>query len=75
MAPVVAEIALEYKDTFIVAKMNALNNPKTSQKYQVRGHPTYLVFQDGELVERFVRETPKDVFVQKVLNAIDVEEN
>ena len=75
MAPVVAEIALEYKDTFIVAKMNALNNPKTSQKYQVRGHPTYLVFQDGELVERFVRETPKDEFVQNVLNAIDVEEN
>ena len=75
MAPVVAEIALEYKDTFIVAKLNAINNPKTSQKYQVRGHPTYLVFQDGELVERFVRETPKDVFVQKVLNAIDVEGN
>ena len=75
MAPVVAEIALEYKDTFIVAKLNAIDNPKTSQKYQVRGHPTYLVFQDGELVERFVRETPKDVFVQKVLNAIDVEGN
>ncbi len=75
MAPVVAEIALEYKDTFIVAKLNAIDNPKTSQKYQVRGHPTYLVFQDGELVERFVRETPKDVFVQNVLNAIDVEGN
>ena len=75
MAPVVAEIALEYKDTFIVAKLNAIKNQKTSQKYQVKGHPTYLVFQDGELVERFVRETPKDVFVQKVLNAIDVEEN
>ena len=75
MAPVVAEIALENKDTFIVAKLNAINNPEISQKYQVRGHPTYLVFQDGELVERFGGQTPKDEFVQNVLNAIDVEEN
>ena len=75
MAPVVAEIALENKDTFIVAKLNAINNPKTSQKYQVRGHPTYLVFQDGELVGRFGGRTPKAEFVQNVLTVIDVEEN
>ena len=75
MAPVVAEIALENKDTFIVAKLNAINNPKTSQKYQVRGHPTYLVFQDGELVGRFGGQTPKGEFVQNVLNVIDVGEN
>ena len=75
MAPVVAEIALEYKDTFIVAKMNAINNRKTSQKYQVRGHPSYLVFQDGALVKRFGGQTPKAEFVRNVLNAIDVEGN
>ena len=75
MAPVVAEIALEHKDTFIVAKLNAINNPETSLKYLVRGHPTYLVFQDGKLVKRFGGQTPKAEFVQNVLNAIDVEEN
>ena len=75
MEPVVSEIALEYKDTFIVAKMNAIKNQKTSGKYQVRGHPSYLVFQDGALVKRFGGQTPKDVFVQNVLNAIDVEGN
>ena len=75
MAPVVAEIALEHKDTFIVAKLDAINNQETSGKYQVRGHPTYLVFQDGALVERFGGETPKAKFVQNVLNAIDVEDN
>ena len=75
MAPVVAEIALEHKDTFIVAKLNAINNPETSRKYLVRGHPTYLVFQGGELVKRFGGQTPKAEFVQEVLNAIDVEEN
>ena len=75
MAPVVAEIALEYKDTFIVVKLNAITNVQTSGKYQVRGHPSYLVFQDGELVKRFGGHTLKAEFVQNVLNAIDVEEN
>ena len=75
METVVAEIALENKDTFIVAKLDAIKNSNTSGKYGVRGHPTYLVFQNGELVKRFGGQTPKNEFVQNVLNAIDVEEN
>ena len=75
MAPVVAEIALAYKDTFIVAKLNAINNPETSRKYQVRGHPTYIVFQNGKDLGRFGGETPKAEFVQNVLNVIGVEDN
>ena len=80
MAPVVAEIALAYKDTFIVAKLDAINNPKTSQKYQVRGHPTYLVFQDGEFKRLNFKvgvgfEKNKKSLLEKILNAIDVEEN
>ena len=75
MVPVVAEIALENKDTFVVAKLNNDKNRETIQKYGIRVQPIYLVFQDGEVVGRFVGETPKAAFVQKVLNAIDVEEN
>ena len=77
MAPVVAEIALEHKNTFIVAKLNSFDNPTTSEKYQLHrvGHPAYLVFQDGEEVGRFRGQTPKAEFVQNVLNAIDVAEN
>ena len=71
MVPVVAEIALENKDTFIVAKLNSGNNPETVQKYRLIGHPTYIIFQDGEVVGRFGGETPKAEFVQNVLNAID----
>ena len=76
MAPVVAEIALENKDTFAVAKLNTGNNPKTIQKYQEgRIHPTYIVFQDGKFVERFRGVTPKDELLQKIRSVIDVAEN
>ena len=73
MAPVVAKIASEKKDTFVVARLNNDKNPNTIRKYLVRGQPVYIVFQDGEIVGRFAREMPKDQLVQKILSAIDIE--
>ena len=76
MVPVVAEIALEYKDKFVVAKLDIDESRQTAQKYDaIRVRPTFIVFQDGEIVERFRGVTPKAEFIQKVLNAIDVEDN
>ena len=78
MAPVVAEIALENKNTFIVAKLNSLENPKTSEKYQLHrvGHPTYLVFQDGkEAGQRFRGVKTKAKLLAEILSVIDVAEN
>ena len=76
MVPVVAEIALENKDKFVVAKLDIDESPQTARKYDaIRIRPTFIVFQDGEIVERFRGVTPKAEFVQKVLDAIDLEEN
>jgi thioredoxin-like negative regulator of GroEL len=71
MVTVVAEAALENRNTFAVAKMNIAQSRQTHQKYRVIGHPTYIVFQDGETVGRFSRPMPKNQFVQKILNAIN----
>lgn len=74
MVPVVAEIALENKDKFVVAKLDIDESPQKAQEYNaIRVRPTFVVFQDGEMVERFRGVTPKAEFVQKVLDAIDVE--
>lgn len=77
MAPVVADIALDEKDTFVVARLNNDENGETIRKYLVRGQPVYIVFQDGKIADhgRFAGVTPKEQFVQKVLNAIDIEGN
>ncbi len=78
MAPVVAEIAFEQRNTFAIAKLDREENNKIAQRYGIRIQPIYLVFQDGKLVEphpRLLGKIPKDDFVQKVLNAINIEEN
>ena len=74
MVPVVADIALEYKDKFVVAKLDIDESPQTAKKYNaLRIRPTFIVFQDGEIVESFRGVTPKAEFVKKVLDAIDAE--
>ena len=75
MVPVVAEVALEYRNTFAVARLNNDENRETIQKYQIRGQPIYLVFQDGKIVGRFGGAMPKDQFAQKILSALNIEGN
>lgn len=72
MAPVVAEIALENRNTFAVAKMNVAQSRQTTGKYQVRAHPTYMIFQDGKKVGPSVAGVkPKAQLLQTILNAIN----
>lgn len=71
MAPVVAEVALEYQDTFAVARLNNDENRQTIQKYRIIGQPIYIVFKDGKIVGRFAKAMPKAQFIQNVLNAIN----
>ncbi|MDE0554939.1 MAG: thioredoxin domain-containing protein [Candidatus Poribacteria bacterium] len=71
MAPVVAEIALENKNTFAVAKLNIKNARQTLRKYPIRATPTYMVFQDGKRVGNFAGVMPKHQLLQNTLNAIN----
>ncbi|WP_343564301.1 thioredoxin TrxA [Kiloniella sp. b19] len=50
IAPVLDELAQEMGDTLSIAKVNIDENPATPQQYGVRGIPTLLLFNDGELV-------------------------
>ena len=49
IAPMLGEIASEYKDKVTVAKLNIDENPKTPQKFNVRGIPTLILFKNGQV--------------------------
>jgi thioredoxin 1 len=49
IAPILDELADEYKDDITVAKINIDENQVTPQKYAVRGIPTLILFKDGDL--------------------------
>ncbi|MCG9132794.1 thioredoxin family protein [Candidatus Poribacteria bacterium] len=70
MKPVVASVVLEHRDTFIIGKLDIDENRQTTEKYKVKGIPTYVVFRDGVEVSRFAGAMPKAVFEQRILTAL-----
>lgn len=54
MAPVVDELAEEYKGRLKVVKINTDENVKAAQEFSISGIPSLLIFKDGQAVERLV---------------------
>ena len=49
IAPILDEIAADYKGRLKVAKLNIDENPATPPKYGIRGIPTLMLFKDGNV--------------------------
>jgi thioredoxin 1 len=47
IAPILDEIASEYKDRLRIAKLNIDENPQTPPKFGIRGIPTLILFKNG----------------------------
>jgi thioredoxin 1 len=66
IGPIVEELAGDFADTAIIAKMDVENNSQVPFKYQVRNIPTLLIFKNGELVDKQIGYVPKGVLSQKI---------
>ena len=49
MSPVLEELAKEYKGKLKVVKIDVDKNPQVAQKFQVRGVPTLILFDKGNI--------------------------
>ncbi|MGA3158354.1 MAG: thioredoxin TrxA [Steroidobacteraceae bacterium] len=47
IAPILDELAVEYKDRLRIAKLNIDENPQTPPKFGIRGIPTLILFKNG----------------------------
>ena len=60
MAPTIDALADEYDGKAKVGKLNVDENSSVSDKYQIRGIPTVLIFKNGEVAEQVVGVTSKE---------------
>ena len=75
MRPVVAEVALEYREVFSFVKLDVRTQPEKTTEYKIRGTPTYIVFKDGEMLQGFTGAMPKAELVQRILGILEIEES
>lgn len=74
MRPVVAAVALEYRETFSFVKLDVPTQPEKTTEYHILGTPTYIVFKDGEIAGRFAGTMPSTELVQRILESLEIEE-
>ena len=58
LSPIIDELSNEY-DNVKIGKVDADENPETSQKLGIRSIPTILIYKDGQIVEKHVGNASK----------------
>ena len=71
----VAEVALEYREIFSFVKLDVRTQREKTAEYRIRGTPTYIVFEGGEVIGGFAGAMPKAELVQRILEILGTEEN
>jgi len=66
ISPIIEELAEEYKEKALVGKVNVDENYEISMKYGIRSIPTVLFVKGGEVVDKQVGATSKQVLQSKL---------
>ena len=66
IAPIVEELAEAYSDQVIIGKVNVEEDDDLASKYGIRNIPTLLFIKNGEVIDKFVGASTKDVIEEKI---------
>jgi thioredoxin 1 len=66
VAPILDELAEEYGDKIVIAKVNTDEDVQHAIKYGVQGIPTMLFVKDGDIFNRIVGAAPKPAIQQNI---------
>lgn len=62
LAPIIEELANQYTGKVKVGKVDTDANRDTAMKFSINAIPTVILFQNGEVVHKFVGVTSKQEF-------------
>jgi len=66
IAPVVETLAQEYAGRLLVFKLDTSTQQMTAARFQIRGVPTLLFIQDGQVVDQLVGAVPRSEIEQRI---------
>ena len=66
IAPILEEVAAEYKGKIKVGKVDVDQNQNSAMKFGVRSIPTLLILKNGEVVNQIVGSVPKSEVSEKL---------
>ena len=66
IAPIVETLAQEYAGRLLVFKLDTSTQQMTAARFQIRGVPSLLFFQGGQMVDQVVGAVPRQEIEQKI---------
>jgi thioredoxin 2 len=70
VAPILDQLAVEYRGRAKIAKLNTDQNPEISTRYGIRSIPTMLIFKKGVQVDRMTGALPKQEIERHLASAL-----
>jgi thioredoxin 1 len=52
--PIIDRLAQQYNGKIKIGALNVDQNPLTASKYKIKGVPTFILFQSGDIIEKRV---------------------
>ena len=66
LSPVIEQLHNEFEGKAVVAKVDVDNNQQVSLEYGIRSIPNLIIFKNGEVVDKIVGLSPKEVIAEKL---------
>lgn len=66
LAPVISEIAEEYRGKINVGKLNIDDEMELAVKYGIASIPTVLLFEKGEVIKKSIGFAPKETLIEEL---------
>ncbi|RLB08927.1 MAG: thioredoxin, partial [Deltaproteobacteria bacterium] len=66
VAPVIEELAEEFKGKVKIAKMDVDQNQQTPARFGIRSIPTMIFFKDGEVANIVIGAQPKEILKKEL---------
>jgi thioredoxin 1 len=72
VAPILDELAREWNGAVTVAKVNVDEHPDLAERFGVQSIPTMILFDQGQIKDRFVGALPKARIKQRIEETVDL---
>lgn len=66
VAPVVEELARDYRGKIVFGKLNVDSSTRTAQQYGIMSIPTLLVFKNGQLANQLIGAMPRNMLEPQI---------
>ncbi|MDO4763668.1 MAG: thioredoxin [Flavobacteriaceae bacterium] len=66
LGPVIEQLHNEFEGKALVGKLDVDNNQQTAAEFGIRSIPTVLIFKNGEVVDKIVGVSAKEVYAEKI---------